>query len=230
MSVSAAGESESLEFAIDGTPLLWTSSGFDDREFYNWAGNQGFLPGNHIFTVRSRTPSTNPSIPRMICSINLHEFGNESEYHVDNSFVSAYPTWDDQKRITYRPTNAGCLMRNITHNEFCSVCKEEMWIQFLSKISLIDSLHVEESPNPDGSFGIVLTTLKLGQFRAPGNEVEGESWVVQWFLGNVLQEEWNNLFAINATTGVWDVRVEFVTDEVKLDSERLLHDERRFQV
>lgn len=95
------------------------------------------LTGEHIFSVRSKTESTNPDIPRMICSVTLHEFGNEDEFHMDNDIVSAYPTWDVSRRVTYRPTNAGCLMRNMTHTEFCTVCKEGMWYQFLQRISLI---------------------------------------------------------------------------------------------
>lgn len=63
--------------------------------------------GEHTFTVRSIKPSTNPFIPRMLCSINLHEFGNENEFHIDNDVVSAYQTWDVNRRVTYRPTNAG---------------------------------------------------------------------------------------------------------------------------
>lgn len=156
VSVSAAGEAESLEFVLDGEVLPWESRGFDDREFYNWYGDQGFFSGiirictnmklaeltylilgEHTFSVRSKTPSTNPSIPRMICSVRLYEFGNEDEFEIDNDIVSAYPTWDTSRRVTYRPTNAGCLMRNMTHSEFCSVCKEGMWYQFLQRISLI---------------------------------------------------------------------------------------------
>lgn len=73
----------------------------------------------------------------MLCSVQLHEFGNENEFHIDNDHISAYPIWDDIRRVTYRPTNAGCLMRNMTSNQFCSVCKEGMWHQFLRRISLI---------------------------------------------------------------------------------------------
>lgn len=93
--------------------------------------------GQHTFSVRSKTPPTNRDIPRMICNVVLHEFGNENEFRIDNNYYSAYPTWDTSRRVTYRPTNAGCLMRNMTHNELCSVCREGMWYQFLRRISLI---------------------------------------------------------------------------------------------
>lgn len=107
VSVSAAGEEDCLEFTLDGVVLNFTSSGFDDREFYNWEGETGFSAGPHSFTVRSKTPPTHTFIKRMICSVRLHEFGNEEEFHIDNSVVSAYPTWDVNFRVSYRPTNQG---------------------------------------------------------------------------------------------------------------------------
>lgn len=103
--------------------------------------------GEHTFSVRSKTPSTNPDIPRMICSVRLYEFGDEDVFSISNDIVSAYPTFDVNRRLTYRPTNAGCLMRNMTHNEFCSVCKEGMWYQFLQRISLIGKNTVKHSSN-----------------------------------------------------------------------------------
>lgn len=44
-SVSAAGEANSLEFVLDGEILPWQSRGSDDREFYRWSGDSGFLQG-----------------------------------------------------------------------------------------------------------------------------------------------------------------------------------------
>lgn len=45
LSVSAAGEADSLEFILDGEILPWESRGSDDREFYDWRGDEGFLSG-----------------------------------------------------------------------------------------------------------------------------------------------------------------------------------------
>ncbi|KXN73685.1 hypothetical protein CONCODRAFT_30708, partial [Conidiobolus coronatus NRRL 28638] len=141
-SVSAAGQADSLEFVLDGKVLPWQSRGSDDREFYGWYGSSGFSAGQHTLTVRSKTASTHPNIPRMIASVTLHEYGNESEFKIANDYYSAYPTWDVNRRKTYRPTSEGCLMRNMTSPNFCNVCKEGMWYQFLNKISLIDGVSV----------------------------------------------------------------------------------------
>jgi hypothetical protein len=230
VSVSAAGEADSLEFTLDGQVLPWTSRGFDDREFYDWYGTSGFSAGAHTFTVRSKTPSTHPDIPRMICSITLHEYGPEAEYHTDNSHVSAYPTWDVSRRKSFRPTNAGCLMRNMTHNEFCTICKEGMWYQFLERISLIDSVDVSSTTNPDGTKTVVLNTLKLGQLREPGNEVVGEELQVRWFHNNVEQPALNDMFQIDAASGSWSVQVHLETPEVRDDPQNLLTESETFTV
>ncbi|KAG4074958.1 hypothetical protein HA402_014537 [Bradysia odoriphaga] len=230
VSVSAAGEEDSLQFVLDGEILPWQSRGFDDREFYGWYGYEGFSEGNHTFSVRSLTPSTNEDIPRMICSVTLHEFGNEDEFHMDNDIVSAYPTWDVSRRVTYRPTNAGCLMRNMTHTEFCTVCKEGMWYQFLQRISLIDDVTVSKTPNDNKTKRVEVNTLKLGQLRAPDNEVEDESLEVRWFHGGQERPEFNDQFIIDAEVGLWSVAVRLITPEVRHDPNGLLRDSENFTV
>ncbi|KAJ6648435.1 hypothetical protein Bhyg_03663 [Pseudolycoriella hygida] len=230
LSVSAAGEADSLEFELDGKILPWQSRGSDDREFYDWFGDDAFSAGVHTFSVRSKTSSTNPDIPRMICSITLHEFGNEEEYEIDNDFVSAYPTWDSRRRITYRPTNAGCLMRNMTHNEFCPVCKEGMWYQFFQRISLIDGVSVSKVVNPDKTKRVVVNTLKLGQLREIGTEVEGERLEIRWYRGGVETPQFKDQFEIDAESGSWSVSVRFYTPEVRYDPDVLLRDTETFTV
>ncbi|KAG4065778.1 hypothetical protein HA402_012456 [Bradysia odoriphaga] len=229
LSVSAAGEEDSLEFLLDGEALPWASRGSDDREFYDWYGAEGFPAGNHSFSVRSKTASTNPDIPRMICSVQLHEFGDEDEFTMDNDHISAYPIWDERRRVTYRPTNAGCLMRNMTTNQFCSVCKEGMWHQFLRRISLIDDVEVSRVPNGDTK-RVDLHTLKLGQLRESGNEVADERLEVRWSHNGQEQPQLNNQFEIDAKVGTWSVNVQLISNEVRNDPNGLLQDTSHFTV
>lgn len=56
LSVSAAGEADSLEFTLDGEILPWESRGSDDREFYDWFGDEKFSAGIILhFTATSIT-------------------------------------------------------------------------------------------------------------------------------------------------------------------------------
>lgn len=174
------------------------------------------------FVVRSKTDSTHPDIPRMICSIRLHEYGNEDEFHMSDSYVSAYPVWDIYGRKTFRPTSEGCLMRNMTNPQFCPVCQEGMWSQFLQRVSLIDNVTVSESC-VDLKREITVNTLKLGQLRAPGNEVPEETLQVRWYSNNQEQTGLRDQFTVNATsTGNWAVEVHFNTTEVRSDPRDLL--------
>jgi hypothetical protein len=230
ISVTAAGEEDCLEFILDGEVLPWTSSGSDDREFYDWYGLKGFSNGRHTLTIRSKTPSTNADIPRMVASVDLHEFGTEEEFVQDNSYINAYPTWDYLSRKTYRPTNAGCLMRNMTHPQFCPVCREGIWSQFLQRISLIDGVEIEPVGNPDAPRGVTVNTLKLGQLRAPGNEVDGERLEIRWIRNGEEVSDFKDEFKILAESGSWSVEVTLVTPEIRNDPQGLLVESEAFTV
>ncbi|KAI9291203.1 hypothetical protein K502DRAFT_368636 [Neoconidiobolus thromboides FSU 785] len=212
-SVTAAAEEDCLEFTLDGKVLPWKTRGSDDREFYEWKDNRGFSAGNHTITIRSKTNSTNKSIPRMIANIVLHEFGTEREFKVSNDNYSAYPTWDINRKKTYRPTNAKCLMRNMTSSSFCNVCKEGMWLQFLKRISLIDSLEYTNKR-------IYLSTLKLGELRDYSSRIPGESLNISWYYNSKYQFLYHNQYTIpNPKKGNWTVKVEFKTKEIRKDPE-----------
>jgi hypothetical protein len=225
VSVTAAGEEDCLEFLLDGEILPWSTRGFDDREYYDWKGDSGFSPGVHTITVSSKTPSTNPDIPRMIANINLHEFGSSVEFNPGNEHVSAYPTWSSSRVKTYRPTNAGCSMRNMTHTSFCDVCKEGMWMQFLQRISLIDDLQIRNFLPPKN---VTLTTLQLGQFRPVESQIPGEAIHVKWYHNGNEQVALRDQFSIEADEGGWLVEVTFETPEVRHDPNNLLIDSAPF--
>jgi len=225
VSVTAAGEEDCLEFVMDGQILPWASRGSDDREFYDWFGEEGFTSGNHQLTIRSKTPSTNPDIPRMVASLTIHEYGNEDEFNPSPDHVSAYPTWDTGRRKTFRPTNEACSMRNMTSSAFCPVCKEGMWMQFFQRISLIDSVIVETNRT------VTLNTLKLGQLRDPEQQIPGEQLRVNWYFNNFEQVGLRDWFYVPvATVGNWRVEVRFVTPEIRYDPNNLTVEIENFTV
>ncbi|KXN73689.1 hypothetical protein CONCODRAFT_3375 [Conidiobolus coronatus NRRL 28638] len=223
ISVTAAGQADSLEFSIDGKVLPWQSRGSDDREFYGWYGSTGFSAGQHTLTVRSKTGSTNPNIPRMLSSITLHEYGNEDEFKISNDYYSAYPTWDINGSKTYRPTNEGCIMRNMTSSHFCNVCKEGMWYQFLNKISLIDGVAVSNGK-------ATVSPLKLGQLRPTNQQILGEKLEIRWFKSNILQSNLNDQLTVPVVAGSWSVQVKLTTPEVRSDPSQLLTATKAFTV
>ncbi|KXN73690.1 hypothetical protein CONCODRAFT_166550, partial [Conidiobolus coronatus NRRL 28638] len=223
ISVTAAGEADSLEFLLDGKVLPWQTRGSDDREFYGWHGDSGFSLGTHKLTVRSKTAPTNKQIPRMFASATLHEFGDEKEFHASNDYYSAYPTWDIFRRKTYRPTNELCIMRNMTSSNFCNVCKEGMWYQFLKKISLIDDVNVANGK-------ATVSPLKLGQLRPANQRIPGEKLEIRWFKSGQHQSSFNDQLSASVSPGSWKVEVKLITPEVRSDPNNLLTSSKEFEV
>lgn len=84
--------------------------------------------------------------------------------------------------------------------------------------------------NQDRTKRVVLNTLKLGQLRENGTEIDGEHLEVRWSREGENRPEFDDKFEINADGGVWSVHVRFVTAEVRHDPNRLLEDSERFTV
>jgi hypothetical protein len=218
-----------MEILVDGTPLKWTCRKNLDRNFYEWAFDHGFSEGEHTLEVRQLTPPKTDRI-RQLCSVNIYEYGSPEEFNSDPSHVSFYPTWDIDGTKHYRPTSESCLMRNMTTNQFCSVCKEGMWRSFLSKISLIDSVNVE--CHASGHRATVVP-LKLAQFRQNGI-ISGEKYTVVWTKNKKRISEFDDLFTItipaSESAAEWKVKVVFETPEVRYDPDNALITERTFSV
>ena len=49
----------------------------------------------------------------------------------DKMYIGAYNTWDQRGRLSLRPQDEHCLMRNMTSEILCSACKEAIWLNFL---------------------------------------------------------------------------------------------------
>jgi hypothetical protein len=76
---------------------------------------------------------------------NVLAFANGYAYPKSFDFshgkVGAFNVFDNnQRQRGYRPTENLCLMRDMRSKVFCSVDQENIWIRFLGRISLIDSL------------------------------------------------------------------------------------------
>lgn len=89
---------------------------------------------------------------------------------------------------------------------------------------------VSKIPNEDRTKRVEVNTLKLGQLRAPDNEVEDESLEIRWFYGGQERPEFNDQFVINAEVGLWSVAVRLITPEVRHDPNGLLRDLENFTV
>jgi hypothetical protein len=85
-SVSGCPEREDLWVGIDGRELDWFPTGNDDRRFLEWNSEEGFAPGFHVIEFRQLTEAKKGRMPRQLCSIEIIEYGQEEEYHLEKVF------------------------------------------------------------------------------------------------------------------------------------------------
>jgi hypothetical protein len=118
LSASGVEIEDSFQVFLDGIKLNWTTVGHLDRAFYSWKGSKGLSKGNHSLEFRQGLPASTKNI-RQLCSLALHEYGATNEFESSNTVISAYPTFSLSGKKSFRPTNEGCLMRNMSSTAFC---------------------------------------------------------------------------------------------------------------
>ena len=82
----------SLVVRLDGAALPWNTTGLLDRGFHEFYFSAPLAVGTHTLTFTQGFPPDVPQI-RQLCNVVMHEFRNESEFHFDREWISAYPTW-----------------------------------------------------------------------------------------------------------------------------------------
>ncbi|KAG0364920.1 hypothetical protein BGZ54_007026 [Gamsiella multidivaricata] len=223
ISHSGVDTDDSFEVYLDGKRLNWTTPGGYDRDFSEWAGEEGFNPSRPI---------------RQLCSVTMHEFMGEDLYRFDNSVISAYPTYDINGRKTWRSNHEHCLMRNMASTQFCSVCKEGLWHRLLGKASLLDGINVDCQRDDDekeiSSFAIEAKVIPLGQFRDNlSQRIDGEAYTARWLKNGEHQPEFDDEFRIEvpgSEEGIWEIKIDFKTPEARKDPRGLLKASKVFVV
>jgi len=81
-SVSGTETQDSFRVTLDGQELPWNTTGNYDRQFTEIMGTSGFTAGTHRLVFSQLKPS-NTELPRQLCSLNLMEYKNETEYHFE---------------------------------------------------------------------------------------------------------------------------------------------------
>ncbi|KAJ3290429.1 hypothetical protein HDU79_003237 [Rhizoclosmatium sp. JEL0117] len=214
---------DSLQVLLDGKILAWKTSGDLDRHFSDWINNEsGFSEGEHTLEFRQGYPPASPNAPiRQLCSVTLHEFGSQEEYHFSPDYIGAFPTFSLSGKKSYRPTHESCLMRNMSSPHFCPVCKEGLFLQLLRRVSLIDD--VTTTCLGDKSVA-KLHLLPFAHHRK--NPVFGERYVITWFKDGEAVERLSGKEEIAVgnleVVGEWSVSVRIDTPIVRSDPDGIL--------
>jgi len=229
-SASGCEVANAISITLDGVSLNWQPQivGSLDRLFYPFIWNNGFTAGTHslVFTQVVRPATTRI---RQLCNVNLHEYKASPSFHFENSFVGAYPTWSSSNRVTYRPTNELCLMRNMSSPVFCPICQEAIWIQFFKRISVIDNVTLTTAGS---NTQVSLALVQVAQLRP--TPIIGESFLVNWFRNNAEDLTLRNITQFTrptaSATGSWRVTAQFITPEVRSDPSKLLTASKTFTI
>lgn len=170
-SASGVNQPGDLVIKIDGVQLPWSPRRNSvDRFFYEYFNTFPLSKGSHTLTISSGAAPTGAM--QQFCSVALYEYG--TNFHFDNNWIGAFPTFNDKGIKTYRPTNEGCLMRNMTRNSFCSVCVEGLWKSLLNKINLIDEI-TQISPEC-----LKVNVIPLAHLRNAKSLITGETYTFNW--------------------------------------------------
>lgn len=226
ISASGCDSAGSFRIWLDGQELDWAphTAGSVDRFFYEYNDpDAGFSAGTHTIAFASGHPPGSGAPIRQLCSFTLHEYKGEDQFKMQPGYVGVYPTWSDRYVKSYRPTNELCLMRNMSSTDFCPVCKEEMWLQFLQRMSLIDGHSVASA---GGTTTVTVTIVPVAQFRPEPIPGVTEQLDVMWARNGVTRPELAGQFSFSLpnsdAAGNWVATVVYTTSEVRRDPHGLL--------
>ncbi|RPD74014.1 hypothetical protein L226DRAFT_535904 [Lentinus tigrinus ALCF2SS1-7] len=227
-SLSGLPNAPDLLVELDGKDLGWVPRediGVD-RWHYDIKVNKTLKGGEHevVFTLKNKTREGEAQL----CSVEILEFGDESEFVSTPGHYSLYPTFSEKNETSYRPTNEDCLMRIVTTPNFCKACTEGLWYALLRRVTLIDDLAVGCSPA--GERTLDLNLVPLAHLREWPVGVE-ESYEVTWARDGIEVPEWKNQTSVadeGGALGSYAVKVKYWTEEVRVDPDGLLESEAAY--
>ncbi|KIL67724.1 hypothetical protein M378DRAFT_185341 [Amanita muscaria Koide BX008] len=237
-SLSGLPSKSDLAIELDGVVLDWTPRpdiGLD-RWHYDIQRHSALNPGVH--QLRFSLLNGERQGIAQLCSVEILEFGDESEFVTIPGYYGIFPTYSETNLTTYRPTNEDCLMRAVTMPNLCKVCLEGLWLSLLRRVDFIDDL--EENCQ--------LRVLENGSKKAWVKTVEAvlvplahlrqalpnkESYTLTWYKDGRILDKFTNRTVLelddDELAGSFFLQVKFSTDEVRLDRDGLLERRRHFQ-
>jgi hypothetical protein len=203
---------DDVAILLDGQPVKIEGTFTDDRSFFRVIVDRTLDSGNHTLEIRDNG----------IDQDNVLAFANLYAYEADYNFTGkygSYMTYDERGSVSYRPTHAQCIMRDMLVKHFCSVDQENMWIRFLDRVSLVDSLVT--TPGTGAARGektVTLTTPKLS-----GLEI---NWFIRSRNGSEQElSEFKNQTSFQVPAGFSGkdlvAKIRFSNSEIRKQSDRL---------
>jgi hypothetical protein len=235
-SLSGLPAADDLVVRLDGADLRWAPRKDigRDRWHYDIQLDTALRKGAHEVAFELRNKAREGAA--QLCSVEVLEFGapNEcvrspartrqrlkgSRFNATRGAVGAFPTFADDGRAAVRPTDEGCLMRQVTTPDFCAVCMEGLWARVLARVDLVDTAG---AACVRGERVLSVRLVPLGQFREGEGKGAGERYRIRWTRDGVERPEWEDEVEVRVRgeegVGHWRADVRFESDQIRKDEE-----------
>lgn len=190
-----------VRVSVDGQEMDLDGVFTVDRSFFGLKQDLVLKEGAH----QIRIEDVNQDGDNMLAFSVL--YAHPTDIIKDSEFIGAYSVFNDQdRRVGYRPSFNGCLMRDMRYMYFCTVDKENMWIRFLAETQLIDQLTQKDEGN---TWKLTAHTPQLQGLVFTWMEVvNGKDQVIY-------QGSSPEISLAKNRTGQFKVAIEFTTPEVR---------------
>lgn len=191
--------SDEVEVKIDNKKFPLDGKFQQDRSFFNLGPVQ--LPkGQHNFEFKENVLDADNVLGY------YKIFAYPMGYNFNENFIAGFSVFSRYGTEGFRPTHRSCLMNRMTYEKFCSIDQENMWHQFLKRVSLIDEVIVQGNSVEVKTLDLPQLDIRWFSLDQNGNENEMAQYrnlkkiVISKILSNKYQ---------------FRVRVNFITSEVR---------------
>jgi hypothetical protein len=214
MKISSVGweDSNAVKVTVDSREVDLEGVFTRDRSFMNMK-NVNISSGKHKISIEDNSKDGDNVLAY------VKSYAYPSNYNFTPYFIAGFNVFDTNGiQRGYRPTHNQCLMRNMRSKIFCPIDQENIWLKFLGRINLIESVSQQDEY-------IEIVTIPVGHvdtkwFRKKGwrgfEEIEaqrGKLRVQKTHLGD----------------GKFKVQTIFSHPEIR-KSDKNLTDEREFEL
>jgi len=216
--ISSVGwdEPESVECYIDDQRVELAGVYTKDRSFFKLKTPAALKPGTHTVEFRAKKLAHE----NLLAYVRV--FSIPSGFIKDRHHYAGYTTYNNLGRaVGYRPTYDTCLMRNMRSTDFCFVDQENMWLQFLARLSLVDDFIVDKSEDN-------ASTVRVESFDHDDLRFY---WYQKDHNGNYIElSDLRDVREVSLSNGEkYKVLIRFESDEVRKSS-RHLELEHKFSI
>ena len=192
---------------FDGQPVTLEGRWTTDRSFFTFHLPQSPSAGQHRLTVHQNIHDGD----KLVAFVELYAQPATLDFSKD--VYGAYATFSSGgSPAGYRPTHTSCLMRDMLTPNFCSVDKENMWLRFLNRVSLVDSVAYDAASKTVTLQAPELQGLAISWFQVSAAGKESELTALAG------KRSWVNTSGL---TGDVKAKLSFRTTEVRRGTSRL---------